>query len=111
MKGEARKAAIAAYKERKSSPGVYAVRCTASGPVWVGHWLDVATIQTRIWFTLRQGTFPNRALQDAWRVHGEANISFEVLERIEEEATPYLLAAKLKDRADHWRARVAAQPI
>jgi hypothetical protein len=111
MKSEARKAAIAAYKERKSSAGVYAVRCTACGTVWVGQWLDVETIQTRIWFTLRQGTFPNLTLQDAWRSNGEAQISFEVLERIEEEATPYLLAAKLKDRADHWRAKLAAHVI
>ncbi|WP_325364972.1 GIY-YIG nuclease family protein [Asticcacaulis sp.] len=111
MKSEARKVAIAAYKERKSNAGIYAVRCTASDAVWVGHWSDVETIRTRMWFTLRLGTYPNKAVQDAWRSHGEAQFSFEVLERIAEEATPYLLTAKLKDRADHWRATLLAHPI
>lgn len=111
MKGEARKAAIAAYKERKSNAGIYAVRCAASGAVWVGHWSDVDTIRTRIWFTLRQGTYPNKVLQDAWRLHGEAQFSFEVLECLTEEVTPYLLAAKLKDRADYWCATLPAHPI
>lgn len=36
MTGEDRKAAIAAYKERKVIGGVYAVRCAATGEVWVG---------------------------------------------------------------------------
>ena len=111
MKRDARKAAIAAYKERKASAGIYGVRCIASDAVWVGHWLDVETIRTRIWFTLRQGTYPNKGLQDAWQLHGEAQFTFEVFERIEEEATPYLVAAKLKERADHWRVTLRAYPI
>ena len=60
---EDRKAAIAAYKERKVIGGVYAVRCTATGEVWVGQWPNLATIQNRIWFTLRQGSHPNPDLQ------------------------------------------------
>ena len=31
-----RKAAIAAYKERKTIAGVFVVRCAASGEAWVG---------------------------------------------------------------------------
>jgi hypothetical protein len=31
-----RKAAVAAYKERKSACGIYALRCGPSGEVWVG---------------------------------------------------------------------------
>ena len=56
MKGEGRKAAVAAYKERKVETGIYAVRCTASDQVWVGIAPDLSTIQNRLWFTLRQGT-------------------------------------------------------
>ena len=61
--------------------GIYAVRCAATGAVWVGQWPDVATIQTRLWFTLRHGTHPTRALLEAWRIHGEAQFSFEILEK------------------------------
>jgi len=111
MNGEARKAALAAYKERKSVAGVYRIRCEATGETWVGHWPDVGAIRTRQWFTLRQGAHPNRALLEAWRQHGEAQFHFEVLERLEEQASAYLRDATLKERAAHWRRELAAQAL
>lgn len=53
-----RKAAVAAYKERKVEAGAYVVRFTASGQAWVGSAPDLATIGSRIWFSLRQGGNP-----------------------------------------------------
>ena len=35
MQREDRKAAISAYKKREAAAGIYAVRCKASGEVWV----------------------------------------------------------------------------
>ncbi len=84
MKGEARKAAVAAYKERKVTGGVFAVRCEASGEVWVGHWSDISTVQTRVWFALRNGAYPRREMLEAWRTHGEASFRFDVLETLED---------------------------
>ncbi len=75
-----KKAAKAAYKERKSVAGIYAVRCGASGQVWVGHTPTLGTIQNRIWFTLRQANHPDPGLQSAWAAHGPAGFAFEVLE-------------------------------
>jgi len=103
MQGEARRAAVAAYKERKVLSGVYAVRCLASGDVWVGAWVDLATIQNRLWFALRQDSHPRKDLLAAWRKHGEAQFSFEVLEMLDAETSPYLRASKLAERAAHWR--------
>ncbi len=31
-----RKAATATWKERKNTPGIYAIRCTVSGETWMG---------------------------------------------------------------------------
>ncbi|CAN5183516.1 GIY-YIG nuclease family protein [soil metagenome] len=106
-----RKAAIAAYKERKVIGGIYAVRCTATGEVWVGRWPNLATIQNRIWFTLRQGGHPNPELQTSWRHNGEAHFRFEILERMEEEASAYVRDALLKERAAHWRSSLGAGPM
>lgn len=111
MKGEARKAAIAAYKERKVVGGIYRVRCEASGEVWVGQWPDIESIQTRLWFTLRQGMNPHRELLEAWRRHGEAQFSFEILEKLEDEESPYLRASKLKERASYWREKLGANAV
>lgn len=103
MDGMEKRAARAAYKERKQSPGIYAVRCTASGQVWIGGAPNLDTIQNRIWFGLRLCSNPNRDLQRAWIDHGEGCFAFEVLERLEEEESPYVRDSLLKERTSHWR--------
>ena len=75
MNSEDRKAAITAYKERKNVAGIYAVRCAASGQVWVGQTPNLDTIQNRIWFALRLGSNSNRDLQSAWSAHGGDNFA------------------------------------
>jgi len=77
MNRDQRKAAVAAYKERKPKAAVYAVRCAADGAAWVGPTLNPDTVQNKIWFTLRLGSHPNRALQAAWAAHGEAAFAVE----------------------------------
>lgn len=98
-----RKAAIAAYKKRKSIAGIFAVRCAASGQAWVGPALDLDAIQNRIWFALRQGVHTNRDLQAAWSTHGEDGLSFETLERLKEDELPYVRDTLLRERVLHWR--------
>jgi len=81
----ARKAAIAAYKERKSVAGIFVIRCKATAQTWVGQTPDLQKIQNRIWFTLRQGSHPCRSLQVAWTTHGADGFAFEECERLEGE--------------------------
>jgi len=92
-----RKAAIAAYKERKTFAGVFVIRCKASPQAWVG--------QTR------QGSHTCRTLQAAWTAHGPDSLTFEECERLEEEETSYIRAALLKERALHWRAQLGAEAL
>ena len=106
-----RKAAIAAYKERKTIAGIYVVRCAASGEVWVGQAPNLETIQNRIWFTLRQGGHPCRSLQAAWNAHGEAGLTFAECERLEDEESAYVRNALLTERVAHWRAELKAEAI
>ena len=106
-----RRAAIAAYKERKSVAGIYAIRCAATGEVWVGQTLDVDKVWNRIGFTLRGGASPHRALQGAWKAHGAEAFSFEALERLEDEPLDFARQSKLKERTTFWRARLGAAAI
>ena len=108
MKAEARKLAIADYKKRTSVAGIYAVRCQATGEVWVGQALDLDKIQNRVWFMLRMGSHSNAELQRVWSEHGKAAMSFEVLERLEEEELAYVRDALLKERLVHWRSKLNA---
>ncbi|NVN85684.1 MAG: GIY-YIG nuclease family protein [Rhodopseudomonas sp.] len=111
MQKDNRKAAIAAYKERKACAGIYAIRCTASAQVWVGQTPHLDTIQNRIWFSLRQGSHPNRALQAAWTLHGADTFAFEPLEQLAEEESRYVRDALLKERAGHWQSTLDARAM
>jgi hypothetical protein len=104
MKGDDRKAAIAAYKKRKNVAGIFAVRCAATSQAWVGQTLNLDTIQNRIWFSLRMGSNSNRDLQSAWSAHGAEQFTFEPLELLKDEELPYVRDALLKERFVHWRS-------
>jgi hypothetical protein len=72
---------------------------------------DLEKIQNRIWFTLRQGSHTCRTLQAAWTAHGPDSLTFEECERLEEEETPYIRDALLKERALHWRSQLNAEAV
>lgn len=108
MQREDRKAAVAAYKERKVQAGVYAVRCTASGQVWVGSAPDLSTIQNRHWFTLRHGSNPHRTLQAAWTAHGEEAFTFDVVERFADDDPSCISDALPRTVHQNWVDRLSA---
>lgn len=110
MTGETRKAAVAAFKERKVVAGIYAVRCLADGRQWIGHAPDLSTIQNRLWFMLRHGNGPHRGLQAAWRDHGAESFAFAEIERLDDEALSFARDRVVKERLAHWRATLGAEP-
>lgn len=108
MKGEARKAAIAAAKERKSAGGVYSVRNTTSGETWVGRCPNVDAITARLRFMLDHGTDPLNGLREAWRRDGEAAFAIDILEAVDPDEPPYRRNTLLKERTAHWRETLGA---
>ena len=111
MTAPERRAAIAAYKERKTIAGVFAVICTATGEAWVGKSRHVDTEQNGLWFGLRQGGSPYRALQAAWNANSEADFRFEQLDRLSEDVSPLMRDMELKERAARWAARLGASSL
>ena len=110
-----RKALVAEWKERKVVAGIYALRCTPIGEgvggLWVGRAPDIGSIQTRLWFTLKHGSSPHRALQAAWKAHGEAAFRFEVLERLEPDESGPVPEYLLRARHEHWLEKLGASRI
>ena len=98
-----RKAAIAAYKERKSPCGVYAVICNATGQAWVGQSRHLDTQRNGLVFALRQGASPHRSLQAAFR--------FEELDRLRDDVPAFGLGDELKRRRAIWAARLHAEAL
>lgn len=111
MERSDRKAAIAEYRERKPEPGVYAIRCKASGEAWVGRAPNLPAIRNRLFFTLKLGTTPQRSLQDAWNAHGEEAFAFEVLEVLDIEKVGLGWERELKKRHADWAERLGAVAI
>lgn len=107
----ARKKELArSYKEQKARPGIFAIRCTASGEAWVAKAPDLDKRQSGLWFQLRMGGFPGRSLQQAWNIHGEAAFAFEILEEVHDE-NEGMIPLLLKEREAHWRKELAAAAL
>ncbi len=111
MDRQDRKAAVAAYKERKPAFGVFAVICNATGEAWVGTSRHVDTQKNGLWFTLNLGSSPYAALQAAWRDHGETEFRFEELERLREDFPQLGRMDELKRRQALWRDRLRASTL
>lgn len=99
-----------AYREQKTRQGIFAVRCAATGDVWVAAAPDLDKRQNGLWFQLRMGGFPGRALQQAWNAHGEPAFAFEVLEEISDENAG-MIPLRLKEREAHWRDTLGAAAL
>jgi hypothetical protein len=76
-----RKEAARQFKERKPSPGIYALRCSPTGRTWVDSSPNLDAAQNSQFFQLRQRLHRNKELQAEWNAHGEASFRFEVLEK------------------------------
>jgi hypothetical protein len=111
MDTQDRKAAIAAYKERKAAFGVYAVICSATGEAWVGCSRHVDNQQNGLWFSLRQGASPFTSLQEAWSRHREVDFRFKELDRLADDFPELGRMSELKRRQGLWRARLQASAI
>lgn len=112
MSRERRRQMLRDYKERRPTPGVFAVRCTATGQVWVQASRNLEQQQNGVWFGLRLGSHPNRELQAAWTAHGEPAFAFDILERIDDQdLEPYVLDTRLKARTAFHRTALGAKPV
>jgi hypothetical protein len=101
-----------AYVERERQQGVFAVRCRPTGEAWIGSTRNLDTQQNGVWFSLRHGGHPSKALQAAWREHGEDAFEYEVVEALSEEGMTRLgFGDLLKERERHWRETMGAKAL
>lgn len=111
MSKEFRKAAIAAYKERKIVAGIYVIRCKSLDKKWVGQALDLSTIWNRFLFELRNGSCRCRTLQTAWNSEDKDNFSFEEIEHFDEDDAIHSHDRERKERLAHWGKEFQAEQL
>lgn len=109
MDNQTRKAATAAYKEQKPEVGIFAIRCAASGEVWVGSTTALDKRWNRFEFALRMGSGSTPAIHTAAKAHGTESLTYEVLDRFtDEDAETEFTDAWLKARLTQWQAELGA---
>ena len=107
-----RKQLVRDFKERKVAAGAFVVRCAPSGQVWVDVSPNLHNRQNGLWFSLRHGSHPNRALVQAWKDHGEAAFTYEVVEELPDaERSQWEMTNALKDLSAKWREALNAEKL
>lgn len=79
-----RKERIDEYKNQKQHAGVFQIRNTLNGKVFIEASVNLDKIWNRHQFQLKMGGHPNAALQSDWNAMGESAFVFEVLSEIEQ---------------------------
>jgi hypothetical protein len=104
-----RKAAIRAFKERKTPRGIFAVRCHVTGGVWVGSAMDLAAMENRTWSALRFGDAQmDKSIVLEFSKHGREAFTYEILEELDQDVMPMAMRDLLKERKLHWQAQLRA---
>lgn len=99
------------FKEKKPLRGAYAVRCLASGQVWVGSSRNLEATRNGLWFSLRLNGHRDKTLQQEWNGHGEPAFEYEILERLDEDTPDLVVGDLLKKVSACWQSRLSAKPL
>ena len=99
------------FKERKPAKGVFAIRCSASGEVWVAASGNLKASETGQFFMLRNGSHLNKRMQAAWDTHGAGAFVFEVLETFDEDAPDLVVRDLSRERPKFWVKELGAAMV
>ena len=78
-----KKAASREYKMSHRPMGVYQIRNTVNGKVWIDSSINVPAKFNRYRLNLAVGSHPSKDLQADWKEFGEKAFVFEILEPLE----------------------------
>jgi hypothetical protein len=77
-----RKEITNAYKERKSSGGVYTITNTQNGKHFIDHTANIQSIRNHFQFALTTGSTIHPKLQKDWKEFGSQAFTLQVLEEL-----------------------------
>jgi hypothetical protein len=98
-------------KSRKAARGVFAVRCTATGQIWVDSSPNLDAARNGAGFFLRHRYHHNKALQNEWNTYGEEAFQYEILEKLDDEVSAIGVTDALKEKKRNWVAQLGARTL
>lgn len=95
------------YKLTFPAMGIFSIRNKMSGKQLIGQSTNLNGALNRHRLELRLGVHRNPRLMADWRLLGEAQFEFEVIEQVKERPEPdFDYLSELKRRMEVWRARI-----
>jgi hypothetical protein len=99
------------FKERKMPQGIFAIRCAVTGELWVGSSTNLEAAKNSLWFQLRAGLGRCASLQKAWKLNGEEEFAYEIVEKLDDDFSPLLLHDTLWEKKKEYAAQLGAQVL
>ncbi|KMY55364.1 MULTISPECIES: GIY-YIG nuclease family protein [Bacillaceae] len=94
------------YKETKIEAGIYQIKNTKNGKVFIGSTRNLKTLNGKR-FELNMGSNTNKELQREWKEFGDTAFEFEVLEILKKKETGYFDEKKeLEKLEEKWLEKV-----
>lgn len=72
------------YKQKKFKIGVFQIRNTVNGKIFVGSNVNLDAIWNRHQLQLNVGSHPSPGLQSDWKTYGEQAFKFEILAEVQQ---------------------------
>jgi hypothetical protein len=102
-----RKAAIREYRDRARPAGMFCVRNTATGRVFLGGSVDLPSMLNRQRFQLEMGGHASRELQTDWNASGPDAFAIEVVDTLDDlDDANRDLKAELESLLEMWDERL-----
>lgn len=91
------------YQQQSLQMGIYQIRNTLNGKVFIGSAQNIQGILNSNKFQLKMGGHKNKALQEDWNNFGESTFIFEVLDEITlKEGSPQTFKEELEQQLRLW---------
>lgn len=101
-----RKELIKEYKQTARAAGVYQIRNTVNGKVFIGSAMDLRGIINSQKFQLSAGNHVNKSLQRDWNEYGADKFAFEISDELEQTAGQTSSRDELRSLEDLWLEKV-----
>lgn len=90
------------YKETKIEAGIYQIKNTQNGKIFIGSTQNLKTLNGKQ-FELNMGTNTNKKLQAEWNEYGKEAFVIEVLETVKKKEAGYFdIKHELKKLEEKW---------
>ncbi len=73
------------YKQKKYKMGIFQIKNTINGKIFIGSSMDLNAIWNRHKMELKLGSHRNKVLQNDWKKYGEENFTYGIITELKQD--------------------------